>query len=58
MEQVEPKLEYEPLAIGEMMWRVKFPGGEILSVYDGELWPIPREKDLTTQIQGTEEERE
>ena len=58
LEQVEPKLEYEPLAIGEMMWRVKFPDGEILSVYDGELRPIPRKKDLTTQIQGAEGKRE
>lgn len=58
LEQVEPKLEYEPLAIGEMMWRVKFPDGEILSVYDDELRPIPRKKDLTTQIQGAEGKRE
>lgn len=58
LEQVEPKLEYEPLAIGEMMWRVKFPDGEILSVYDDELQPIPRKKDLTTQIQGAEGKRE
>lgn len=58
LEQVEPKLEYEPLAIGEMMWRVKFPDGEILSVYDDELRSIPRKKDLTAQIQGAEGKRE
>lgn len=58
LEQVEPKLEYEPLAIGEMMWRVKFPDGEILDVYDDELRSIPRKKDLTTQIQGAEGKRE
>lgn len=58
LEQVEPKLHYEPLAIGEMMWRVKFPDGEILSVFDDELQPIPRKKDLTTQIQGAEGKRE
>lgn len=58
LEQVDPKLEYEPLAIGEMMWRVKFPDGEILSVYDDELRPILRKKDLTTQIQGAEGKRE
>lgn len=58
LEQVEPKLRYEPLAIGEMMWRVKFPGGEILDVFDSELQPIPRKKDLTTQIQGAEGKRE
>lgn len=58
LEQVEPKLEYEPLAIGEMMWRVKFPDGEILNVYDDELRSIPRKKDLTTQIQGAEGKRE
>lgn len=58
LEQVEPKLEYEPLAIGEMMWRVKFPDGEILSVYDDELQSISRKKDLTAQIQGAEGKRE
>lgn len=58
LEQVEPKLEYEPLAIGEMMWRVKFPDGEILSVYDDELRSIPRKRDLTAQIQGAEGKRE
>lgn len=58
LEQVEPKLHYEPLAIGEMMWRVKFPDGETLSVFDDELQPIPRKKDLTTQIQGAEGKRE
>ena len=58
LEQVEPKLEYEPLAIGEMMWRVKFSDGATLNVYDDELQPIPRKKDLTTQIQGAEGKRE
>lgn len=58
LEQVELKLEYEPLAIGEMMWRVKFPDGEILSVYDDELQSISRKKDLTAQIQGAEGKRE
>lgn len=58
LEQVEPKLHYEPLAIGEMMWRVKFSDGETLSVFDSELQPIPRKKDLTTQIQGAEGTRE
>lgn len=58
LEQVEPKLHYEPLAIGEMMWRVKFPDGETLSVFDDELQPIPRKKDLTTQIQSAEGKRE
>ena len=58
LEQVEPKLHYEPLAIGEMMWRVKFPDGETLSVFDHELQPIPRKKDLTAQIQGAEGKRE
>lgn len=54
LEQVEPKLRYEPLAIGEMMWRVKFPGGEILDVFDSELQPIPRKMDLASQIEGAE----
>lgn len=58
LEQVEPKLDYEPLAIGEMMWRVKFSDGATLDVYDHELQPIPRKKDLTTQIQGAEGKRE
>lgn len=58
LEQVEPKLDYEPLAIGEMMWRVKFSDGATLNVYDDELQPIPRKKDLTTQIQGAEGKRE
>lgn len=58
LEQVEPKLRYEPLAIGEMMWRVKFPDGETLSVFDHELQPIPRKKDLIAQIQGAEGKRE
>lgn len=58
LEQVEPKLDYEPLAIGEMMWRVKFSDGATLNVYDHELQPIPRKKDLTTQIQGAEGKRE
>lgn len=58
LEQVEPKLHYEPLAIGEMMWRVKFSDGATLDVYDHELQPIPRKKDLTTQIQGAEGKRE
>lgn len=54
LEQVEPKLRYEPLAIGEMMWRVKFPGGEIQDVFDSELQPIPRKMDLASQIEGAE----
>lgn len=54
LEQVEPKLQYEPLAIGEMMWRVKFPTGEILSAFDDELQPIHRKKNLTAQIQSAE----
>lgn len=58
LEQVEPKLEYDPLAIGEMMWRVKFPAGEILSAFDSELQLISRKKDLTAQIQGAEGKRE
>lgn len=58
LEQVEPKLHYEPLAIGEMMWQVKFSDGATLNVYDDELQPIPRKKDLTTQIQGAEGKRE
>lgn len=58
LEQVEPKLDYEPLAIGEMMWRVKFSDGATLNVYDDELQPIPRKKDLTAQIQGAEGKRE
>lgn len=58
LEQVEPKLQYEPLAIGEMMWRVKFPAGEILSAFDHELQPIHRKKDLTAQIQSAEGKRE
>lgn len=58
LEQVEPKLDYEPLAIGEMMWRVKFSDGATLDVYDHELQPIPRKKDLTTQIQGAEGKRD
>ena len=58
LEQVEPKLAYEPLSIGEMMWRVKFADGASLDVYDHELQPIPRKKDLTTQIQGAEGKRE
>lgn len=41
-----------------MMWRVKFSDGETLSVFDDELQPIPRKKDLTTQIQGAEGKRE
>lgn len=58
LEQVEPKLHYEPLSIGEMMWRVQFSDGITLNVYDDELQPIPRKKDLTTQIQGAEGKRE
>ena len=58
LEQVEPKLHYEPLSIGEMMWRVQFSDGIILDVFDHELQPIPRKKDLTTQIQGAEGKRE
>ena len=58
LEQVEPKLEYEPLAIGEMMWRVKFPDGATLDVFDSELQPLPRKKDLTAQIEGAEGKRE
>lgn len=58
LEQVEPKLRYEPLAIGEMMWRVKFPDGETLSVFDHELQPIPRKKDLSSQISSAEGKRE
>lgn len=58
LEQVEPKLQYEPLAIGEMMWRVKFPDGEILSAFDDELQPIHRKKNLTAQIQSAEGKRE
>lgn len=57
LEQVEPKLQYEPLAIGEMMWRVKFPAGEILSAFDHELQPIRRKKDLTVQIESAEGKR-
>ena len=34
LEQVDPKLHYEPLSIGEMMWRVRFSDGPILDVYD------------------------
>lgn len=37
LEQVEPKLHYEPLSIGEMMWRVQFSDGIILDVFDHEL---------------------
>lgn len=58
LEQVEPKLHYEPLSIGEMMWRVQFSDGIILDVFDHELQPIPRKKDLTAQIQGAEGKRE
>lgn len=58
LEQVEPKLHYEPLAIGEMMWRVKFSDGETLSVFDDELQPIPRKKDLSSQISGAAGKRE
>ena len=58
LEQVEPKLHYEPLSIGEMMWRVQFSDGITLNVYDDELQPIPRKKDLTAQIQGAEGKRE
>ena len=58
LEQVDPKLHYEPLSIGEMMWRVRFSDGPILDVYDHELQPIPRKKDLIAQIQGAEGKRE
>ena len=58
LEQVDPKLHYEPLSIGEMMWRVRFSDGPILDVYDHELQPIPRKKDLIVQIQGAEGKRE
>lgn len=58
LKQVEPKLHYEPLAIGEMMWCVKFPDGEILDVYDSELQPIPRKENLTSQIMSAEGKRE
>lgn len=57
LEQVEPKLKYEPLAIGEMMWRIRFPDGQMRDAYDSELQPIPRKKDLTAQIESAEGKR-
>lgn len=57
LEQVEPKLKYEPLAIGEMMWRIRFPDGQMRDAYDSELQPLPRKKDLTAQIESAEGKR-
>lgn len=47
---LQPLIEYEPLAIGELMYYVRFADGTERQVFDSELFPLEKEQTLDSRI--------